>query len=140
MDFVPLFEGELRYTTLESLDYEAGGQLYGTMEGEVTGEGLTGSFQLTNLAQRRSDNVNCPTLRGLLTMDDGATAYVEWNGLATLRPADEARVFVTSITFRTGHSRYRWLNTVVGVVEGVLDSVSVGGTARIRAYACEATI
>lgn len=140
MDFVPLFEGELRYTALESLNYEAGGQLYGTMEGEVTGERLSGSFQLTNLAQRRSDNVNCPTLRGLLTTDDGATAYVEWNGLATLRPVDQARVFVTSIAFRTGDSRYSWLNTVIGVVEGVLDSVSVGGSARLRAYTCEATI
>ncbi len=107
MDFVPLFEGELRYTSLESLDYEAGGQLYGTMEGEVTGDRLTGSFQLTNVAQRRSDNANCPTLRGLLTTDDGATAYVEWNGLATLRPADDARVFVTSITFRPLRSNSR---------------------------------
>lgn len=64
-----------------------------------------------NLAQRRSDNVDCPTLRGLLTTDDGATAYVEWNGLATLRPADQA-----------------------------FDSVSVGGSARLRAFTCEATI
>jgi len=140
MDFNPLFEGELRYTSLESLDYQAGGQLYGTMEGEVTGERLTGSFQLTNLAPRRPDNVNCPTLRGGLITQDGARADVEWNGLANLRPADQARVFVTSLSFRTGDPRYGWLNTVVAVVEGVLNSVSVGGTARIRAYTCEATI
>ena len=74
MDLTPLFEGELRYTSLESLDYEAGGQLYGTMEGEVRGERLNGSFSLNNLAQRRADNVNCPTLRGLFTTDDGAKA------------------------------------------------------------------
>lgn len=140
MDLAPLFEGQLRYTSLESIDYEAGGQLYGTMEGEVTGERLSGSFRLTNLAPRRPDNVNCPTLRGLLVTTDDAKAFVEWNGLANLRRHDQARVFVTSLQFRTGDPRYEWLNSVVAIVEGVLDSVSVGGTARVRAYSCEATI
>lgn len=140
MDVNPLFEGQLRYTSLEALDYEAGGQLYGTMEGEVTGERLSGSFQLTNLAPRRPDNVNCPTLRGILLTGDGASLYVEWNGLANLRPSDQARVFVTSLQFRTGDPNYRWLNSVVALVEGVLDSVTVGGTARVRAFTCEATI
>lgn len=140
MQLALLFEGELRYTSLESLAYEAGGQLYGTLEGEVQGEGLRGTLHLTNLAPRRPDNVNCPTLRGLLTTNDGATAFVELDGLANLRPADNARVFATSLTFRTGDSRYAWLNTFLGVVEGVLDTVAVGGLARIRAYRCEPTI
>jgi hypothetical protein len=42
--------------------------------------------------------------------------------------ADDARVFVTSLTFRTADSRYAWLNTVFGVLEGVLDTVVTGGT------------
>src|SRR5690349_13520206 len=105
MELVPLFEGELRYVSLESLAYEAGGQLYGTMEGEIRGERLSGTWHLTNLAPRRPDNVNCPTARGLLTTHDGAKAYVEINGLANLRAADNARVFATSLTFRTGDPR-----------------------------------
>jgi hypothetical protein len=140
MELVPVFEGELRYTSLELLAYEAGGQLYGTMEGEVRGEQLRGALQLTNLAPRRPDNVNCPTLRGLLTTDDGAKAYVEMNGLANLRASDNARVFATSLTFRTGDARYAWLNGFLGLTEGVLDAVTVGGVARIRAYRCEPTI
>src|SRR5207249_3170513 len=102
--------------TLESLDYGAGGQLFGTMEGEVTGERLRGTLKLVNLAPRRADNVNLPTLRGLLTTDEGATAFVEINGMALLRPSDDARVFVTSLTFRTGDTRYAWLNTVFAVL------------------------
>ncbi|MBA2246393.1 MAG: hypothetical protein H0W11_15680, partial [Gemmatimonadetes bacterium] len=102
MQLIPLCDVELRYTTLESLDYGTGGQIYGTMEGIVAGESLRGTLRLTNLAQRRPDNVNLPMLRGLLTTDDGATIYVEMNGIATLRPEDSARVFVTSFTFRTG--------------------------------------
>ena len=140
MNLVPLADLELRYTSLASVGYGPGGQLYGTMEGWLKGEELRGQLQLTNLASMRPDNVNLPTLRGLLTTDDGASIYVEINGIATLRTADQARVFVTSMTFRTGEPRYAWLNTLFGLLEGVLDSVTVGGLALGRVYRCEPTI
>ncbi len=140
MELRPLGDVELRYTSLASLDYGAGGQLYGTMEGWLRGDALRGELRLTNLAPRRPDDVNLPTLRGLLTTEDGAAIYVELNGIATLRPSDQARVFVTSLTFRTGDARYAWLNTILGVLEGILDTVGVGGLARGRAYQCVPTI
>jgi hypothetical protein len=140
MQMNPLCDVELRYTSLESIDFGAGGQLYGTMEGTASGERLRGTLRLTNLAPRRADNVNMPTLRGVLDAHDGAKIYVEMNGIATLRESDKARVFVTTFTFRTADSRYSWLNTTFGVLEGVLDSVGVGGVARGRAYGCEATV
>lgn len=139
MQLIHIADLELRYTTLESLDYGSGGQLYGTMEGTLNGSELKGSLHLTNLALRRPDNVNLPTLRGLLTTDDGVQVYVELDGVATLRPSDEARVFSTSMTFRTGDSAYEWLNTTFGVVEGVLDRVGVAGVARGRVYRCVVT-
>lgn len=140
MELIPLGDVELHYTELASVDYGAGGQLYGTMEGWLRGDAVRGELRLTNLASRRADNVNLPALRGLLTTDDGAEIYLEMNGIATLRAEDGARVFVTSLTFRTGNSRYAWLNTVFGVLEGVLDVVSIGGVATGRAYRCEPTI
>ena len=73
MELIPLGEVELRYTSLASVDYGAGGQFYGTMEGWLHGDALRGDLRLTNLAPRRPDNVNMPTLRGLLTTEDGAT-------------------------------------------------------------------
>lgn len=135
-----LCDVELRYTALELLDYEAGGQIYGTMDGRLAGERLSGSLRLTNLAARRPVNVNLPTLRGVLTTDDGAAVWVELDGIATLREADGARVFVTSWRFRTGDARYLWLNTTFGVLEGVLGRVAVGGTAKGELHVCEATI
>jgi hypothetical protein len=99
-----------------------------------------GDVRLTNLAVRRPDNVNLPTLRGVLTTDDGAAVWVELDGIATLRASDEARVFVTACRFRTGDERYRWMNTVVGVLEGVLSSVAVGGEAHGRLFECRATL
>jgi hypothetical protein len=140
MDLEPLFDLELRYTSLTSVDYGVDGQLFGTMEGTATGTRLRGDLRLTNLAPRRADNVNLPTLRGLLTTDDGATIYVTMDGVATLRESDNARVFVTSVQFRTGDERYRWLNTQFGLLEGILDTVGVGGVARGRAYGCRPTI
>ena len=140
MELVKLATVELTYTTLEALDFGSGGQLYGTMDGSVTGDRLSGTLRLTNLAPRRADNVNLPTLRGVLATDDGAAVWVELDGIATLRPSDSARVFVTSFRFRTGHERYQWLNTVLGVLEGVLDSVGVGGVARGELYDCRATV
>jgi hypothetical protein len=140
MELIQLGEIELTYTSLESFDFGADGQLYGTMEGRLSGDRLSGSLQLTNLARRRADNVNLPTLRGLLMTDDGASVWVQLDGIATLRPADSARVFVTTFRFRTGDERYMWLNSVFGVLEGVLDSIGVGGVARGRAFECRATV
>src|SRR6185437_16007576 len=57
MQLTPLCDLELRYTSLESIDFGAGGQIYGTMEGTVSGERLRGRLRLTNLAPRRPDNV-----------------------------------------------------------------------------------
>jgi hypothetical protein len=55
MDLIPLGDVELRYVTLEALDYGAGGQFYGTMEGTIAGDRLRGTLRLTNLAPRPPD-------------------------------------------------------------------------------------
>jgi hypothetical protein len=140
MELVELGEVELVYTSLDPLDYGPDGQLYGTMEGRLSGDRVSGRIHLTNLAHRRADNVNVPTLRGVLATDDGANVWVELDGVATLRESDNARIFVTSCRFRTGDERYRWLNSVLGVLEGVLDQVAVGGRAKSRLFQCRATI
>jgi hypothetical protein len=140
MELVELARLELTYTSLEALDHGVGGRLYGTMEGRLVGERLQGELRLTNLAERRADNVNLPTLRGVLTTDDGAAIWVELDGIATLRASDNARVFVTACRFRTGDERYAWTNTVLGVLEGVLGTIAVGGTARGIVFECRTTI
>jgi hypothetical protein len=140
MDLVDLGELELTYTSLESLDYGSGGQLYGTMDGRLVGGRMQGTLRLTNLAARRPDDVNLPTLRGVLTTEDGAVVWIELDGIATLRASDDARVFVTSCRFRTGDERYKWVNSVMGMLEGVLGSVAVGGEAHGRLFECRATL
>ena len=140
MQLEELADVELTYTSIEVLDYAVGGQIYGTMEGSLSGDRVAGSIRLTNLATRRSDNVNLPTLRGILETGDGAVVWVEIDGIAFLREADNARVFVSSFRCRTGDERYAWLNTTFAILEGVLDKVAVGGVARGRLHACSATV
>jgi hypothetical protein len=140
MELVVLGEVALTYTSLDSLDYGGDGQLYGTLDGRIDGDRVSGELRLTNLARRRTDNVNLPTLRGILTTDDQAIVWVELDGVATLRQSDNARVFVTTFRFRTGDECYAWLNTVFGAFEGVLDSVGVGGKARGHLFECRATV
>jgi hypothetical protein len=140
MELVELADLELTYTALEAIDFGTDGQLYGTMDGNLTGDRLSGELKLTNLAPRRADNVNLPTLRGTLRTDDGALVWVTLDGVATLREEDAARVFVTTFRFRTGDERYGWLNRTFGLLEGVLDAVAVGSVARGRLFACQATV
>lgn len=138
MELILLFEGQLRYTSLEFVRVDPDGYVYGTLEGFVSGDRLAGRMRLTNFAPQRADNVYCPRLRGLFTTEDGAIAYVEMDGISVLRTSDEARVFTTSLTFRTGETRYAWLNTSLGLIEGVLDTADA--VARLRAFECRPTI
>jgi hypothetical protein len=140
MKLNPLCDFELRYTDLEVFDYEPGGQLYGSLEGSLVGERVRGELRMTNLAPKRSDDVNLPTVRGVLTTDDRAKVWMVMDGMALARPVDGARVVTAAITFRTADPRYTWLNTMFAVTEGILDTVSTGGVVRHRVYHCEPTI
>jgi len=137
MELVPFAEAEYRYTWSHRVDYGAGGgQFYGVMEGRLRGERLEGRLHLTNLATNRPDDVNTPTLRGILTTSDDAMIWTELDGLAVM--SDGSRAFVTSARFRTTAPGYEWLNTVFCLVEGVLDTETL--TATCQVYECRHTL
>lgn len=142
MRFTPLGEMDLLYVGpgLGFVDYGVGGQFYAAMEGEWRSDRITGRLRLTNLAQKRIDNVNTPTLRGVMETADGAAFFVEMNGLSQIQ--EGGRVFVSSLTLRTAHPEYQWVNTLFAVVEGELHGPPKPNEfrAHCRVYACEATI
>jgi hypothetical protein len=138
VELVELARMHLRYRSLDVVRYEVGAQFYGVMEGSLTGERIGGALHLTNLAQGRPDGVNTPTLRGLLTTPQGDLVWLEMDGLATLRQPDEARVFVTTCRLRTAAASLSWVNSVVGAVEGVLDTET--GEAHAVLYECRPTL
>ncbi len=141
MNFTPLGDIDLTYLPgLTLVDYGVGGQYYGAMEGTWHGDRISGKLRLTNVAQKRPDNINTPTLRGVLETDDGATMFVEMNGLSQIQ--EGGRVFVASLTLRTAHPSYQWVNTLFAVLEGELHGRPRANEfqAHCRMYACEATI
>lgn len=140
MKFTPIGEMDLTYVAVDFVDYGIGGQYHGTMEGQLRTERVSGRVKLTNIAQKRSDNVNTPTLRGVLETDDGARVFVEMNGLSQIE--EGGRVFITSLTFRTAEARYEGLNTLFAIVEGELHGRPRPNEmhARCFVYACESTI
>ena len=71
MRFTPLGEMDLLYVgPMTLVDYAAGGQYYAGMEGAWRSDRISGKLRLTNIAQKRADNVNTPTLRGVLETED----------------------------------------------------------------------
>src|ERR1700730_656138 len=117
---MPLCEMEMHYTWTDYVDYGVGGQYVGTLEGTVKGDRLRGTLKSVNVPARRPDNVNCPAFRG---------------GIALLRAEDNARIFTTSLSLRTGDPRYAWVNDTVGAVEGILNTTT--DQAIVRAFACQ---
>jgi hypothetical protein len=102
------------------LGFDREGQLYGRLRGELVGEELSGSLDLTNTAQFRTDGVLTPTLRGLLTTPDGVRLYATLDGLSI---PDEAsgknrRIVMTAMTLRTGDERYQRWNSILLLFEG----------------------
>src|ERR1700730_6645699 len=123
---MPLCEMEMHYTWTEYV---------GTLEGTVRGDRLRGTLKSVNVPARRPDNVNCPAFRGVIATEDGAKIYFELNGIALLRAEDNARIFTTSLSLRTGDPRYAWVNDTVGAVEGILNTTT--DQAIVRAFACQ---
>lgn len=141
MKLTAIGEMDLVYVgPMSFIDYGVGGQYYAHMEGDWRGDRISGRLRLTNIAQKRADNVNTPALRGVLETHDGATLYVEMNGLSQIHGG--GRAFVNSLTFRTAHPTYQWATTMLCVVEGELYGPPRPNElrARCRVFACEETI
>lgn len=76
-------------------------------------------------------------VRATLETDDGALIYVTYRGALRIDPAIFARVaggedvdptdyyFRTTPRFETGHEKYTWLNSLVGVGYGAVGAGSV---------------
>lgn len=114
---------------------EREGSGYGDGRGRVTGERLAGSVRWSNHPHRREDGVLVPDAHGVIETDDGARVLFHLGGRS--RPIEGSptlRAIVSPATFEAEDDRYRWLNDVIAVGEGVIDFETL--RLRMRYYRC----
>jgi hypothetical protein len=120
----------------EFIKYETSGagQFFGSMEGRLELEGLAGNVRLTNLALRRADGTFEPTLRGVVTVDEGVVFYVTIDGLSVTdrELGPNHRDVYAMVRLRSSDARYEEWNRAFLVYEargGPVDgSWGVSGT------------
>lgn len=136
----PLFDINMHYLSgavwLRTFG-EREGAGFGLGEGTFEGPRLKGTMTWANHPRLREDDVWCPDLHGFLVTHDGAKILFTMQGLS-IREAvvGDNRAVTCWITFRAPaeDARYRWLNFVVGIVEGEIDHAT--DNVRMKAYAC----
>ena len=88
------------------------------VEGRCEGR-IAGALRASNSPRRRADGVLTPDFRGVVQTDDGATILFTWRGYGVTAP-DGVNQLVGAATHVSDDERYRWLNTVVCAVAGVV--------------------
>ena len=133
---------QLSYLCDMELTYEGGFRLvrpYGGQEGTGFGQGrgvvrgdrLHGTLQWVNQPHRRSDSAMLPDVHGLILTEDGAEIMFSLQGRTVWRPDGSGGQLLTAL-FEAEDERYRWLNTSLCVLEGVI----VMPTMQARVYEC----
>jgi hypothetical protein len=97
----------------------AEGQAYGEGRGTATGR-IAGTAVWSNYPHRRSDERMLPDVRGLIRTDDGASIVFELRGRTSFGDDGIGRQNLVG-WFEAEDERYRWLNDVVCIAEGVID-------------------
>jgi hypothetical protein len=141
---IPLFEGEYVYSgSLEVVvsphDEEKKLQLYGGGDGRVEGERITGTVEWLNAPTFRKDGVLVPNVRGLIRTEDGARVRYETQGYSYPVPdrPPNLRSIVASVRFYSKAKNYQWVNTLVGMEEGIIDVAT--GRIKTKMHQCENT-
>ena len=112
------------------------GSGYGEGDGTLTGPRLQGRVRWVNHPHRRNDGVMLPDAHGVIITDDGATILFTLQGRTVF--AHEQGNQLLSVIFETEAEPYRWLNTTVCILEGL-----IGGDLpqmRARVYACRSDL
>jgi hypothetical protein len=128
---------DLGYTTDFFLVQPYGGEegsAYGEGDGNVTGEGLSGNARWSNHPHRRSDGSMLPNARGVIQTADGAHVIFDLQGRTIWSEDGSTGGQNLAITFEAEDDRYRWLNNVLCVGEGVIDAEKM--RAYIGVYKC----
>jgi hypothetical protein len=108
---------------------------WGIGEGTVSGERLSGTIKWSNHPSLRSDGVALPDFRGVISTADGAKVLVSFTGRTVFVPRGNETVGrqLLMALFESDDEHYAWLNSEVGIAEGVHEQ---NPPSRTEVYLC----
>lgn len=112
------------------------GSAYGEGDGTVTGPKLQGQVRWVNHPHRRSDGVMLPDTHGVIMTEDGATILFTMQGRTVFAQGQGQQLL--TVLFETEAGAYRWLNTAVCVLEGLVDGKM--SVMRAKIYVCRSDL
>jgi len=110
------------------------GSGYGEGDGSVSGPRLQGSLRWVNHPHRRSDGSMLPDAHGIIVTHDQALILFTLQG-RTVYEQEQGKQLL-SVIFEAEAESYRWLNTTVCVLEGLIEKLRM----RARIYACRSDL
>lgn len=112
------------------------GSGWGEGDGTVSGPRLQGKLRWYNHPHRRSDGTMLPNASGIIVTPDQAVILVTIQG-RTAFEGDVGRQLL-SVLFESEAEAYRWLNTSLCVLEGIVLDKPL--RMRARVYACQSDL
>jgi len=116
-----LFDEKIKFLSL--LDIGAvpeGSRVNLPFAGEIMGPHLNGKVEGINYVLLRSDDVGVVHVHGIVTATSGDLISIEVRGLSTTG-TDGHQAVKGTITYQTGSKEFAWLNSTLGIVDGITD-------------------
>jgi hypothetical protein len=107
---------------------------WGIGVGTVSGDRLSGRMQWSNHPARRGDGNMLPSARGIIWTPDGAEVMIEMSGRTIFDDSGSGHQLLFTL-FESADPSYTWLNDVICVAEGRIDTDTV--ESRIDVHLCE---
>ena len=101
----------------------------------MSGERLSGTIKWSNHPSLRSDGVALPDFRGVISTAGGAKVLVSFTGRTVFVPRGNETVGrqLLMALFESDDEQYAWLNSEVGIAEGVHEQ---NPPSRTEVYLC----
>ena len=112
------------------------GTAYGEGDGTVTGPRIQGTLRWVNHPHRRSDGIMLPDAHGIIVTHDNAVIMFTLQGRTVFEEGLGKQLL--SVVFEAEVESYRWLNTTLCVLEGLIDNERL--RMRARVYACRSDL
>ena len=109
---------------------------YGEGDGTVSGQRIKGRVRWANHPHRRSDGSMLPDAHGIIVTNDQAVILFSFQGRTVFEAGMGKQLL--SVLFESDAEPYRWLNSTLCVLEGIIDGERL--SMRARVYACRSDL